>query len=594
MDIYNAFISLWLEHGVYIKDQALKDLDVNIGDYVWVTAGSGIGRGTIEQIGYISEVDPRDEAFMLLSLLDHLAKDHYYFLAEFGFTENVSWVPKQYGYVKDVDPAFESLDENRREYKGFKAIYSYVERNFIDFAMSLEGEYGADLITILSGGSEEEKKSIMKVAENAAKLIEHIVSRALLEADLVIGAGTFLSIFTLPIETAFLVSGPDTGSLAIQDLERGITVNPFLIYWLLSSMFRLEGGNISPVRIPIRLARIDGLKNREIPMKELTVKTYSPSKTCVKAFYLSERSAVQWAKEKMASLLDSKPYLLPGDLILPFTCPSRVRKFELVEHRLDIPYVDATPYGRVVYESFVIPKLHLGTDLNIEFFANPLYDKSRPLVLDTNVISIMAFPYKIESPFFEAFINGRKVVIPAIVVYELKRKLGVGREKRGVTRALTRLREISAMGLIDLEVSGELPPDLILHELYPTEPGKGKKGKAIRSDLRDSLILLETLKHKAILFSNDSKLRQIALMLGVPSISYNSLLEDVKEVVSEMCKAGKVHKNYVIKNVKTRSKEVREEEYTDDEIVMALTYLIFSGIIKFEGDYILYVARRQE
>jgi len=92
------------------------------------------------------------------------------------------------------------------------------------------------------------------------------------------------------------------------------------------------------------------------------------------------------------------------------------------------------------------------------------------------------------------------------VVYELKRKLGVGREKRGVTRALRRLREISAMGLIDLEVSGELPPDLILHELYPTEPGKGKKGKAIRSDLRDSLILLETLKHKAILFSNDPNL----------------------------------------------------------------------------------------
>jgi len=275
---------------------------------------------------YISEIDPRDEAFMLLSLLDHLAKDHYYFLAEFGFTENVSWVPKQYGYIKDVDSAFESLDENRGEYKGFKAIYSYVERNFIDFTMPLEGEYGADLITILSEGSEEEKKSIMKVAENAAKLIEHIVSRALLEADLVIGAGTFLSIFTLPIETAFLVSGPDTGSLAIQDLGRGITVNPFLIYWLLSSMFRLEGGNISPVRIPIRLARIDGLKNREIPMKELTVKTYSPSKTCVKAFYLSERSAVQWVKEKMTSPLDSKPYLLLGDLILPFTCPSRVRE----------------------------------------------------------------------------------------------------------------------------------------------------------------------------------------------------------------------------------------------------------------------------
>jgi len=48
MDIYNAFISLWLEHGVYIKDQALEDLDVNVGDYVWVTTGSGIGRGTIE------------------------------------------------------------------------------------------------------------------------------------------------------------------------------------------------------------------------------------------------------------------------------------------------------------------------------------------------------------------------------------------------------------------------------------------------------------------------------------------------------------------------------------------------------------------
>jgi hypothetical protein len=79
---------------------------------------------------------------MLLSLFDILAMNHYYFLTEFGFTRQVSWIPKQYDYVIDVEPAFELLNSNSREHKAFKSLYSMVEDRFLDMAMLLRAEAG--------------------------------------------------------------------------------------------------------------------------------------------------------------------------------------------------------------------------------------------------------------------------------------------------------------------------------------------------------------------------------------------------------------------------------------------------------------------
>ncbi|MEM2449019.1 MAG: hypothetical protein QXT14_08755 [Candidatus Bathyarchaeia archaeon] len=610
MGSYNAFISLSLEHGVYAKDEVLKNLDANFGDYIWITTELGIRRGTIEQVRGMSEVDSRSEALMMLSLFDCLAENHYYFLAEFGFTERIAWVPKQFNYVIDTDQAFESLKEERKEHKAFKTLYSIIEDNFLDVTMALRSDYGVDLGVILEEGSDEEKSVFKEMIDRSVNLIEPMIAEALRKADLVIGAGTFFSTMILPLETAFLVSGVDVGAFTLPDFKHGITVNPFLLYWVLTRMFRLNGKELEPSYIPVKLERIEGLRDREAPIRKLKFRTFSPSKLCVETFYPSEEDAVQHCRGILLEKLKIKPYVLPGDVIAPFTCPSIVHTLELAGYEQNLPYkapfIDSTPYGRIIYgKGMIIPRISSGSEVDIEFFTNPIYDISRPLILDTNVITMLSFPYKVESPFFDAFMNGRKVIIPSIVVYELKRKLEVGKEREGVIRALSRLREMNAIGLIDLEVTGKLPPELILHELYldvyGSRESKGEEGKEyiidsraarrVKSDLRDTLIILEAIEHKGVLFSNDLNLREIALMFGTPSISYNSLLDDVREIVREICRTERVHKNHLVKTVKERSLEIRGEEYTDEEIAMALSYLVASGEIKFEGDYIHYLRR---
>ena len=596
MSGYKSFVSLCLEHGVYIKKDVMKEIGVSVGDFVAVSAGSGVRRYTFERVEDIGKIRPRDEAFMLLSLFDILAHNHYYFLAEFGLTEKVSWVPKQYGYIIDVNPAFELLNKHRKEYKAFKNLYSFVESRFLDMAMSLRQE-GIELSYILTSMEEELteiKSKIMLEVEGVVNDVEDILRDAFQGADLVIGSGTFFSLALFPFETAFTISGVDIGSFALPSYEKGITINPFLFYWLLSSIFRSGRSKVNPNYVSVRIEHIEGLEDREVPIKKLKLRTYSPSKLCVEAFYYSESDAVQWVRDRLSDVFKVKPYVTVGDFLMPFTVPSVVRGFELAGYKREPPYkgpfVNTTPYGLFIYEGgAIIPKVTQGTQIDVEFFTNPLYDRERPLILDTNVISMVTFPCKVESPFFEAFMKGRKVIIPAIVVYELKRKLKIGKEKRNVTYALTRLREMSAMGLLKLKIAGKFPPEIVVHEIWPKSVGKktAKGIKDVKSDVRDVLLVLEASRRNGVLFTNDVNLRKLALVLGVPSISYNPLTEDVRDVVCNIYKGKKVHISEVIRAVKEYGLNVRGEEYDEGEIKMALNYLVFLGTIKIEKDYVI-------
>ena len=142
----------------------------------------------------------------------------------------------------------------------------------------------------------------------------------------------------------------------------------------------------------------------------------------------------------------NNPIVQPGNLLTPFSFPSIVLEVDTEESE-DLPFVDSTPYGQLVYEQFSLPKIVDKTQFHVELFDNPLYNKSKPLVLDTNVLDIGAFPYNRDSPFFRAFISGREVVIPSTVIYELKRKLQIGKEKEKVIRALMRLQEYKSSNL---------------------------------------------------------------------------------------------------------------------------------------------------
>jgi len=68
-----------------------------------------------------------------------------------------------------------------------------------------------------------------------------------------------------------------------------------------------------------------------------------------------------------------------------------------------LPFVDSTPYGQLIYNQFGLPRIVDKTQFHVELFDNSLYNKNRPLVLDTNVLDIGAFPYNSDSPFFKAF-----------------------------------------------------------------------------------------------------------------------------------------------------------------------------------------------
>lgn len=465
MSNYKAFVSLCFEHGIYIRKDIMKEIGVKVGDFIAITTSSGVRRFTYEQVENIDKIKIRNEAYMLLSLFDTLACNHYYFLAEFGFTEKVSWVPKQYNYIIDIDPAFKLLDKHGREYKVFKKLYSIVEDKFLDMTMSLRREGFDPSIILTTKGEEfgEIKSKIMKEIESSADCVENIIKDAFQDADLVIGSGTYFSLTLFPFEIAFSISGIDVGSFALPSYKQGITINPFLFYWLLSSIFRSNGSKLNPNYVPVKVECIEDLEDREIPIKRLKLRTYSPSKLCVESFYYSESNAVQWVRDHLSNVFKVKPYVIVGDFLTPFTVPSVVRDFELVEYEREFPYkgpfVNITPYGLFIY----------------------------------------------------------------------------------------------------------------------------------KRDVRDILIVLEAIKHGAILFTNDINLRKLALMLGIPSISYNSLLDDIREVIREMCKHRKVHISDIVKAVKEFGLNIREEEYDEEEIKMALNYLVFSGTIKIKDNYVNYI-----
>ena len=113
-----AMISLWFEHGIYVKDHIREELGISYGDSVGIEVGptGSVKRLTIEKVKSIDEVSPDKEALTLLSILDHIATHHYYFLAEFNLTNRISWKPRQYDYILDF-PIFKWLKSESKYYK---------------------------------------------------------------------------------------------------------------------------------------------------------------------------------------------------------------------------------------------------------------------------------------------------------------------------------------------------------------------------------------------------------------------------------------------------------------------------------------------
>lgn len=574
---YKALVSLWFEHGIYVKDNICDELGMSYGDLAGIEVSSigSIKRLTIERIRSIDEINPDKEALMLLSIFDHIATHHYYFLAEFNLTSRVSWKPHQYDYILDL-PIFEWLRSQSRYYKIFKKVYTMLEEEFIDVTMNLRTK-GIEPQTVLMSedeGNKELKEKLVMLIEATIDKIKPLFEEAINEADIVIGSSTFFSSTYFPIETAFLISGIDIGSHALLHPKRGLTVNPFLAYWLLSNLFQLKGEELTLQLIPTTIIAVD--TELIFPLKKLKLKVYNPSKTLVQAFwYNKEAEAKQWIKDKVRDIVNYKNSYLVGDLILLFTSPARVQELTVLGLENAETFVDITPYGEFPCKLF-IPVIRPYTDIEIEFFTDPLHNREHPIVLDTNVITSHAYPYSPNSSFFKMYMFNRELIIPATVTYELKRKFKLYKERLGIVKSLARLYEMQEAGYVKLRVIGDLIPEQVIV--------KDKELRELSRDFRDTAILLEALKSNAILFTNDKELRKLALLLGIASISYNSLLDDVETIIREK---RRISKNDLIKIVKEYAKEIRGEEYAKEDIEAALAYLYFSKKIKYyKGDII--------
>ncbi len=128
-----AFVSLYHEHGVFAKEWVFERLSGS--DFI-VVGLPVTNKYTVERISDFSELSSEEESKMLISLFDVLASQHYYFLSEFEFTENIEWRPKQYDFLSKLNPYFD-INKRRKEYKAFKELYNLVETLFLNFTMPL-------------------------------------------------------------------------------------------------------------------------------------------------------------------------------------------------------------------------------------------------------------------------------------------------------------------------------------------------------------------------------------------------------------------------------------------------------------------------
>jgi rRNA-processing protein FCF1 len=525
---------------------------------------------TVERISNFSELNLEEESKMLISLFDALTSQHYYFLSEFEFTENIEWRPKQYDFLSKLNPYFD-INKRRKEYKVFKELYNLVEDMFLNFTMPLRVN-GLEPYELFA----KRDKEFVELVESVSSLFKDNIAIAYSEADVIIGCGTFISMADFPIDLAFQYSSIDVGQYSYTSTQKPVTVNPFILYWLITSFFKYKKGTTIPSYVTVEIDNIPPTV-QFLNVKELKIRTYNPSEIVSKVF-ISAEGAEFIEKYLKENVFSHNPIVQPGDFLTPFTSPSIVLEVNTEETEEDTPFVDPTPYGQLIYEQFGLPKIVDKTQFHVELFDNPLYNKNRPLILDTNVLDIGAFPYNRDSPFFKTFILGREVVIPSTVIYELKRKLQIGREKEKVIKALMRLQDYKSANSIKLTISGELSEEAATNELLmqlAIKENKSKNVKDAKRDIRDSMILLEAIRRNAVLFTNDKELRILAALLGVPSISYNSLFDDVSSIVSKVCRERheKVDIKEIVKLVKDYASRVRGEKYRDEDITLVLGYL---------------------
>jgi len=534
-------ISFHNEHGVFLSDEFMKKLNIQEGDPVLVTWR---GIALYEICKPLSEIDPKNEARAILAAFEDIVSNHYSFLAAYKITERLPW-KETLPFAFDIGKICPDLKIKT------DSLFTWIYRKLEDILIELDGiPFGAELPRNL-------RKAIKSQVDELAQTLEDLYHNA----NCAIGAGPYLSLTLRNLETAFGISEMELSYLSKFGYNKPVAANPYVLYWLINALGYFHRKKLHWNYYNFEIESIK--RPSYIPITELMIKAYLPS-----AEFCPLGAVEKKVRDYLyGRLMKEKPFILPQDVLFPISCPSIVVRAEYEENKT-IPFVETTPYGPLPYGTIQIPKFDKETKIIVQFFDFPLFNKKRPVVLDTSALDITRFPYDIKSPFFTAFLKDRTVILPAVVLYEAKTRHST-KDRDKVAKALYRLNQLKSLGFIkDVVKRGHIPESLRITS------GKGKK---LLEDLVDAMVLSTAIENNGILFTNDHKLAEFAFSWGVYPISYNGLEDDVRAVVKG--NQLKYDKETVIEAVQRYGQYFRSTTYEEEDIKAVVETLIKRGEI---------------
>ncbi|MGA2681473.1 MAG: hypothetical protein ABSF44_06700 [Candidatus Bathyarchaeia archaeon] len=534
--------SFYFEHGAFLKEKDRQELGISIGEPIRADAVKEDIYG-YEVCKDFEEINPETEAKKILALFENLIENHFTFLTKPGLTK-----PKNQG-SKLPDPLTELYPElDVRADSTFAHLYTKVS------------EVIEDLVFNYPQSEPNIKPKLKTALRNRLKDLTRDISASLTtyyeDADCILGIGTHVSnqLCQKPIEFAFGISELDLGIISRICEGQLITTNPFMLKWVIDELAQFKNKELVWNCAEYLIKKPISAEAPIIPTKNLRIKCYVPSKEII------ETGVSHETIEKLLRpyLMSCKPYLTHFDFLMPFTIPSIALE---VRGPKDIMNEQVfTFYGNIYKESDIIFRFNEATSINLEFFNFPRFNKNMPVVLDTSAIDISRLP--LTSPFgsfFEAYLSQRLLIIPKTAMHELKTRLGSPNGVK-VQKALVRLNKMLTWGLLkEIKLDGEFSPVSLAD-------------KKDIEDLRDCIILDTAKKNNGILFTNDRELVKLANLMGIYTITFSGLEEDVLAVIKE--KNLKLTLSEAVKNIQEYGRLERLEDYSESDIKWMIEDLI--------------------
>jgi rRNA-processing protein FCF1 len=536
-----AAISFVNQHGIFLRKKERDDFKADLGNPLRVGTSACFG---FEECRDFDEINWREEARTILTLYENLLCIHSNFFKRHRAGQSCSQTSDQFEVLLELYPEFIFRGDSVLSY-----IYRHVKTT-VDAVLAYNSNLPQKLTPSLN-------KKITTLEDTLFKHLQKYYE----DVDYAIGVGVHIGNYlaSRPIELSFGIGELDRGNMGRIIHDRPSVANPFLLKWVFEDIALIKADELywKPLEIDVNNA----INLPLVKVKNLKLRCYVPSTEILPSVGLKLEEAKYGIRK---SLLDSKPFVTISDFILPFTCPSMVLSVSGPKHEVKEVRCP-TFYGEIPKEPIVIYRFNEVSDLDVEFFNFPIFNKSVPVILDTNAIDISRFHMASQGSFFQAYLENRLLIIPKVVLHEVKTRMRTA-DRDKVQKAMVRLNNLVSWGFLKgITVEGEFP-DL------------GNIKKEDIEDLRDCMVLDTAIKRNGIIFTNDSDLVKLAMMMGVYPIGFSGLEEDVILTIKENNLQLEI--NQIIEKVGQLGTCERQEEYPKDDIHWMIEHLCQQGIVR--------------